>query len=120
MNVFGRLQQKLGRVYALNTPDSSTSHVVVLLPSFSVGESLLSHYAGRLPSLEHRFLVGLLTLRMPATRVVYVCSVEPAADAVEHYLSLLPPPLGPGARDRFANSPQFHYGFSGRPLGLWF
>jgi hypothetical protein len=101
MNVFRRLQQELGPAYALNTPDSSTSHVVVLLPSFSVGESLLSHYAGRLPSLEHRFLVGLLSLRMPATRVVYICSVKPASDVVEHYLSLLPLPLRPRARDRF-------------------
>jgi hypothetical protein len=101
MNEFRRLQQELGSVYALNTPDSSTSHVMVLLPSFSVGESLLSHYASRLSSLEHRFLVGLLSLRMPATRVVYVCSAEPAAAVVEHYLSLLPPSLRPGARDRF-------------------
>jgi hypothetical protein len=101
MKEFHRLQQKLGLAYALNTPDSSTPHVVVLLPSFSVGESLLSHYASRLPALEHRFLVGMLLLRMPATRLVYICSAEPDSDVVEHYLSLLPPPLLPQLHNRF-------------------
>lgn len=101
MSAFRDLQQRLGALHALNTPDSTTPHAVVLLPSFSVGESLLSHYVDRLPALEHRFLVGLFALRMPATRLVYVCSAEPAPEVVEHYLSLLPDWIEPSPRDRF-------------------
>ena len=33
---FQRLQQDLEAVYALNSPESTVSHVVVALPSFSV------------------------------------------------------------------------------------
>jgi hypothetical protein len=95
------LQKRLEGLHALNTPDSTTPHAVVLLPSFSVGESLLSHYVSRLHALEHRFLVGLLALRMPAVRIVYVCSADPAAEVIDHYLSLLPSWVDPPPRDRF-------------------
>jgi hypothetical protein len=96
---FERLQESLSSVYVLNSPESTTPHVVVLLPSFSLGEGLLSHYGSRLPALEHRFLVGLLMLRMPAARLVYICSAEPALSVVDHYFSLLPGSLE--ARERF-------------------
>lgn len=87
---FQRLQQDLEAVYALNSPESTVSHVVVALPSFSVGENLLSHYSSRLPALEHRFLAALLMLRMPAARLVYFCSAAPDAAVIDHYLALLP------------------------------
>ena len=58
-SAFERLQQDLEAVYALNSPGSAVPHVVVVLPSYSVGESLLSHYSSRLPALEHRFLAAL-------------------------------------------------------------
>ena len=69
MSEFRDLQTRLGVAYAANTVESTTSHTVVVLPSFSLGESLLSHYANRLPALEHRFLVCVLMLRMPAVRI---------------------------------------------------
>jgi len=72
---------------------------VVAMPSYSVGESLLSHYSSRLPALEHRFLAALLMLRIPAARLVYICSAGPAAAVVDHYLALLPESLD--ARNRF-------------------
>ncbi|MGI9623744.1 MAG: peptide ligase PGM1-related protein [Acidimicrobiales bacterium] len=90
---FDQLQQKLGSVYAINTPESTTPHVMVLMSSFSLGETFLSHYRSRLPALEHRFLVGVLMLRMPAARMVYLCSQEPDPAVVDHYLSLLPASL---------------------------
>ena len=101
MKEFQRLQTQISATYALNTPGSSTSHCVVVLPSFSISESLLSHYGSRLPALEHRFLVSLLSLRMPATRILYVCSAEPASEVVEHYFSLLEPSIQSDARSRF-------------------
>ena len=100
MNEFGRLQARLGAAHAVNTADSTTRHAVVVLPSFSVGESLLSHYADRLPALEHRFLVCILMLRMPAVRIAYVCSARPSDEIVDHYFSLLPGAVADEARDR--------------------
>ncbi len=96
---FHELQRKLAAVYNLNTLDSTTPHVVVLMPSFSIGEGLLSHYGGRLPALEHRFLVGLFLLRMPAARLIYICATEPSPAVIDHYFSLLPESLN--ARERF-------------------
>ena len=98
-SAFERLQHDLEAAYALNTPESTVPHVVVVLPSYSVGESLLSHYSSRLAALEHRFLAALLMLRMPAARLVYFCSAEPDAAVIDHCLSLLPDSLD--ARERF-------------------
>lgn len=88
-SAFQQLQQDLEAVYALNSPESTVPHVVVALPSFSVGESLLSHYSSRLPALEHRFLAALLMLRMPAARLVYFCSAEPDAAVMDNHFSAL-------------------------------
>ncbi len=100
MSDFRHLQARLELAHAANTVESTTPHTVVVLPSFSLGESLLSHYANRLPALEHRFLVCVLMLRMPAVRIVYVCSGAPSDDIVDHYSSLLPPAIAAEARDR--------------------
>ena len=101
MDEFLRIQSGLSAALARNVPDSMESHVVVVLPSFSVGESLLSHYASRLPALEHRFLVALFMLRLPAVRILYICSAAPSHAVVDHYLSLLSPDIQETARDRF-------------------
>ena len=53
---------------------------MVALPSFSVGESLLSHYAARIPALEHRYLVAHLMLhRIEACEVVFLSGAAPGA-----------------------------------------
>ena len=97
---FQRLQQHLGPAYALNIPKSDTPHVVVALPSFSVSESLLSHYVSRLAPLEHRFLVSIFLLRIPSARLVYICSAEPATSVIDSYFSLLPESLNASERFR--------------------
>lgn len=71
-----------------------------MLPSFSIGESLLSHYSSRLFALEHRFLVCVFLLRIEAARVVFVCSREPDPEVVDLYLSLLPDSARADARGR--------------------
>ena len=101
MDEFLRLQSGLAAALARNVADSTTPHVVVVLPSFSVGESLLSHYASRLPALEHRFLVALFMLRLPTVRIVYICSAAPSDAVVDHYISLMSPDIRETARDRF-------------------
>ena len=92
MNSFEQLQAQLGPAWALNRPGVGVDHVLVVLPSFSVGESLLSHYADRIPALEHRYLrrppvaapdrglrAGVRDLRGPEPEVVdYYTSLVPA------------------------------------------
>ena len=56
---FAALQRKLGPALAANTQGSTTDHVMIALPSYSVSESLLSHYGDRIPSLEHRYLTAI-------------------------------------------------------------
>ena len=52
---FDAVQAKLAAALAANRPGSGVDHVLIAMPSYSVGESLLSHYANRIPSLEHRY-----------------------------------------------------------------
>jgi len=91
----------LGAALAANTAGSAIEHVLVALPSFSVGESLLSHYADRIGMLEHRYLLSMLMLaRIPSCQLVFVCSQEPESAVVDHYLSLLPDDPEGSVRDR--------------------
>jgi hypothetical protein len=84
MKSLAEIQVWLGPALAANTPGSGTSHVVVALPSYSLGESLLSHYADRIPALEHRYLLGGLMVHLIAhCEMVYLCSVAPTAEVVE-------------------------------------
>jgi hypothetical protein len=80
--------------------------VLVVLPSFSLGESLLSHYAARIPALEHRYLLPIPMLgRIRGCEMVFVCSEAPADVVLDYYFELVPaslrddaPPL-PGSGD---------------------
>lgn len=81
----------LAAALAANRPGSSVPHCVVVLPSYSVGDSLLAHYAPRLVGLEHRLLHTLLMLpRVPGCEVVFVTSVHPGRQVLDYYLSLAP------------------------------
>ena len=76
--------------------------VLVVLPSFSVGESLLSHYASRIPALEHRYLVTCLMLhRIEACELVFLTCQAPDPDVLEYYTSLVPPDRRARVRARF-------------------
>ncbi len=81
----------LDRALLANRPGSSTPHTVVVLPSYSLGDSLLAHYAPRLPALEHRYLHTLLMLpRIPTCEVIFVTCLAPGAEVLDYYLSLMP------------------------------
>jgi hypothetical protein len=91
MKSFNELQAQLGRPWALNKPGGRVEHVLVALPSFSLGESLLSHYAARIPALEHRYLVAHLMLhRIEACEVVFLSCSAPGDDVLDYYTSLVP------------------------------
>lgn len=102
MKSFEQLQSGLADALAVNVPGSPTEHVVVVMPSYSVGESLLAHYAARIPALEHRYLVVLSMLqRIPGCHLVFVGSQAPASEVLDYYLSLLPSAGRADVRSRF-------------------
>ena len=91
MKTFEELQADLGPFWSLNRPGSGVDHVVVVLPSFSVGESMLSHYAARIPALEHRYLVTSLMLhRIEACELVFLTCQAPGRRVLDYYASLVP------------------------------
>lgn len=86
---FRRLQAGLGAALEANRPGSGVEHVLIALPSFSVGESLLSHYANRIASLEHRYLLGSLLLgRIESCEFVFVSSAAPDPEVLAYYAFL--------------------------------
>jgi PGM1 C-terminal domain len=100
------LQQKLEPAWSVNSPGSRVDHVMVVLPSFSVGESLLSHYADRIPALEHRYLLAMFMLqRIESCEMIFVSTAAPGDEIVEYYTSLVDPDRRDGVRRRFRHVP---------------
>lgn len=88
MSDIRELQSRLGAVWSMNRP-GGPAHVLVVLPSFSLGESILSHYAARIPALEHRFLLAALMLeRFERCELVFICSEPPAPEVLGYYAGL--------------------------------
>ena len=91
----------LATAVAANVDGSTTPHVVVALPSYNVGHSVLEHYGSRLAPLEHRYLLCALMLgRIPGAQIVFVTCERPDERVVEHYLSLVVPDATAEARAR--------------------
>ncbi|MDP9222698.1 MAG: peptide ligase PGM1-related protein [Actinomycetota bacterium] len=102
MKSFEELQAQLGQVLALNRQARGAPHVLVVLPSFSVGESLLSHYAARISALEHRYLVAHFLLhRVAACEMAFVTCEEPGEEVLGYYASLVPAGSRASVRTRF-------------------
>ncbi|MEP6599509.1 MAG: peptide ligase PGM1-related protein [Actinomycetota bacterium] len=99
---FAQLQSQLAAALASNTPGSSVPHVLVALPSLSVGESLLSHYAERIPALEHRYLLSHLMLpRIESCEIVFVSCQAASREVLDYYLSLVPADRRDSMKARF-------------------
>lgn len=97
-----RLQARLGAAMAHNTPGGTDPHVVVLMPSFSIGETTFLHYAEAIPALEHRYLAALPLLeRVPGCRMVYLCTTDPGPEVLDYHLSLVAPEAREDVRRRF-------------------
>lgn len=102
MQGFEALQAKLGQVLALNSPGQSQPHVLIALPSFSLGETILSHYGARVPALEHRYLAAFFILhRIPSCEMIYVSTEPPGEEVLDYYVSLLPAVSREDVRGRF-------------------
>ncbi|MGH9282743.1 MAG: peptide ligase PGM1-related protein, partial [Acidimicrobiales bacterium] len=99
-DTFDRVQAKLLEAWEASLPGSEHDHLVVTLPSYSVDATLLAHYAERLPALEQRYLVSILLLQNPHTRLAYLSCTMPPTFVVEAYLGLLPEEIRHDARRR--------------------
>ena len=100
-DAFDELQLRLGDALLANRPGSEIDHVLVVLPSFSIGESTLAHYAARIPSLEHRYLNALLIAgRITDCHVLYISSRPPDPAIVDYYVSLMPAAVRDSVRSR--------------------
>jgi pheganomycin biosynthesis PGM1-like protein len=100
-DAFDELQLQLGPALHANRPGSGIEHVMVTLPSFSVSESILSHYGDRIPSLEHRYLTAVLIVgRITDCHTVIVLSRLPDPEIFEYYLQLVPADERASARSR--------------------
>ncbi len=101
MGDFGDERTRLFEARAAHRPGSTVPHTVVALPSYSVGRSQLSHYAHRLPALEHRQLLPVLRLaHIPGAHLVFLTCLEPARQVLDYYLDLLPADQRDGVRSR--------------------
>lgn len=99
---FARLQAGLGTAWLANQPDADVEHLLVVLPSHSVAESLLAHYGPRVRALEHRYLVVLLLLhRVPHCEMVFLCSQAPDPEMLAYYDSMATGDGRPSALSRF-------------------
>ena len=100
-DAFDELQQRLGPALEANRPGSGIDHVMITLPSFSVSESIMSHYGDRIPSLEHRYLNAVLIAgRITDCRNVTILSRLPEPAILEYLLELVPAGNRTSARDR--------------------
>ncbi len=99
---WAEIQGRLGTALAANRRGSAVPHVLVALPSFSLGESLLAHYGPRLPALEHRYLLAIPILATtPGCELVFTCSVAPDPEVLDDAFSVLPEHLREDCRRRF-------------------
>lgn len=91
MDEFERVQSALPAALAADVPGSGVDHVVIAMASFSIGASLLEHYARRLPAMEHRYLNGSLLLNRIDCDFVMVSSTEPAPEVLAAYREIVRP-----------------------------
>jgi hypothetical protein len=92
---------RLARARSANHRGSSVAHTVVVLPSYSVGPSLLARYGERIAALEHRQLLTMLMLPLvPGSEIVFVTAKHPTEAVLEYYLSLMPEEVRGSVRGR--------------------
>ena len=86
---FRDLQARLPTVFRDVFPDPRAPRTVLILPSLSLDQEVMSRITG-VHHYEERMLCLLLLLRMPRTRVIYVTSNPISEPIIDYYLHLLP------------------------------
>ena len=96
---FQALQDHLSHSFAEIFKDPNSPKTVVILPSLSLDQEIMSRIAG-VHHYEERMLCLLFLLRMPRTRVIYLTSKPISETIIDYYLQLLPGVPGRHARRR--------------------
>ena len=97
--MFNNIQQRFRQQFEKIFPDKLAPRTVVIIPSLSLDEEILSKITGHI-FYEERLLCLLMLLRMPLTKVIYVTSVPIDNVIIDYYLHLLPGITGIHARQR--------------------
>ena len=87
--MFRQLQEKLRPQFEHIFPDKLAPRTVVVIPSLSIDEEILSKVSG-ITHYEERMLCLLMLLRMPRTNVIYVTSQTIDPVIIDYYLHMLP------------------------------
>jgi len=87
--MFRKLQEKLRPQFEHIFPDKLAPRTVVVIPSLSIDEEILSKVSG-INHYEERMLCLLMLLRMPRTNVIYVTSQTIDPVIIDYYLHMLP------------------------------
>lgn len=96
---FNEIQQRFRQQFEKVFPDKLAPRTVVILPSLSLDQEILSKIKGAV-HYEERMLCLLMLLRMPLTKIIYISSIPLADSIVDYYLHLLPGITGQHARKR--------------------
>ena len=96
---FSQLQLDFSREYAAFFPDPNAPKAVVIVPSLTLDQEILTKIKGHC-YYEERMLCLLMLLRMPQTHVIFVTSMPVDPVIVDYYLHLLPGITGYHARQR--------------------
>ncbi|MCS6916366.1 MAG: peptide ligase PGM1-related protein [Chitinophagales bacterium] len=96
---FSELNAAFAASFEPTFTDISSPKCVVIIPSLSVDQEILSKVNGYV-YYEERLLCLLMYLRMPLTHIVYVTSMRIDPVIVDYYLHLLPGITGYHARQR--------------------
>lgn len=96
---FEKIQQGFANQFELFFPDNLASKTIVVIPSLTLDQQVLTKITGSL-HYEERLLCLLMLLRMPRAHVVYVTSMPVDPVIIDYYLHSLPGITGCHARER--------------------
>src|SRR5215469_1906220 len=96
---FYKLQEIMKKQYEQVFPDKLAERTVVIVPSLTLDNEILSKIKGAV-HYEERLLCMLMLLRMPLTKLIYVTSIPIPEVIIDYYLNLLPGITGHHARKR--------------------
>ncbi|WP_428484673.1 peptide ligase PGM1-related protein [Rhodopila sp.] len=85
---FARLQTTLPDMFRHIFPDRTAPRTVVVLPSMSIDQDVMSKITGA-HLYEERMLGMLMLLRLPRTRLIYLTSQPIPETIIDYYLHLL-------------------------------
>ncbi|RYG43221.1 MAG: carboxylate-amine ligase, partial [Chitinophagaceae bacterium] len=87
--IFKGIQERFREQFEKAFPDKLAPKTVVILPSLTLDQEILSKVKG-VVHYEERLLCLLMLLRMPRTHVIYLTSTTIDPAIIDYYLHLLP------------------------------